>query len=87
LIYTLDGADAASFGLSRNNGRLRTMAAPDGETGSSYAVEVTAPGPSGAAVSIPVTIRGADEDGPAQIAGSGAVAFADAARAIAKAAM
>ncbi len=61
------------------------MATPDYET--SYAVEVTATGPSGVAVSIPVTVHVTGEDGPAQMAGSGAVAFADAARVIAKATM
>ena len=77
LIYTLGGEDAASFGIERNNGQLRTKATLDHEARSSHTVVVTATDPSGAAVSIPVTINIADVDEPAQIAGTGSVDFAE----------
>ena len=67
LIYTLGGADAASFGISRNNGQLKTKAAVDYEARKSYTVLVTATDPSGAANSILVTINVTNEDDPAVI--------------------
>ena len=64
LIYTMDGADAAHFDISRNNGQLKTKAALDYETRNSYTVVVTATDPSGAKDSITVTINVADADDP-----------------------
>ena len=77
LIYTLGGADAASFEVSRNNGQLKTRAPLDYEAQSRYVVIVTATDPSGASTSIPVTINVTDEDDPAQITGSRSVSFAE----------
>ena len=67
LIYMLSGADAASFGISRNDGQLKTKAALNYEARSSYTVVVTATDPSGAMDSIVVTINVTDEDDPAVI--------------------
>ena len=67
LIFTLTGADAASFGISRNSGQLKTKAALNYETRDSYTVVVTATDPSGAMDSIVVTINVTDEDDPAVI--------------------
>ena len=64
LIYTLGGADAAHFSLSRNNGQLKTKAALNYEVRNSYTVVVTATDPSGAADSITVTINVTDVDEP-----------------------
>ena len=77
LVYTLGGADAASFGIARNNGQLKTRAALDHESRSSYTVVVTATDPSGAAAGIPVTINIVDEDEPARIIGSRSMGFAE----------
>ena len=77
LVYTLGGADAASFGIARNNGQLKTRAALDHESRSSYTVEVTATDPSGAAAGIPVTINIVDEDEPARITGGRSMGFAE----------
>ena len=67
LIYTLGGADAASFGISRNDGQLKTKAPLNYEARNTYTVVVTATDPSGAADSILVTINITDEDDPAVI--------------------
>ena len=67
LIYTLTGADAGSFTISRNSGQLKTRAALNYEARSSYTVVVTAIDPSGAMDSIVVTINVTDEDDPAVI--------------------
>ena len=67
LIYTLGGADAASFGIERNNGQLKTSAPLNYEAKSSYTVVVTATDPLGTAASILVTINVTDEDDPAVI--------------------
>ena len=75
LMYTLGGEDAAAFGVSRNDGQLKTRAALDHEARSLYTVVVTATDPSGAAVSIPVTINITDEDEPAQITGFSSIDF------------
>ena len=77
LIYALGGADAASFGISRNNGQLKTKAPLDYEARRSYTVEVTATDPSGAAASILVVIRVSNKDEPAQITGTSAIDFAE----------
>ena len=47
LIYTLTGADAASFRISRNSGQLKTKAALNYEAGDSYTVALTATDPIG----------------------------------------
>ena len=67
LIYTLDGADAASFGISRATGQLMTKAALNYEARDSYTVVVTVTDPFGATDSIVVTINVTDEDDPAVI--------------------
>ena len=77
LVYTLGGADAASFGIARNNGQLKTKAPLDYETKRVYVVEVTATDPSGAAASILVFIGVINENEPAQITGTSAVDFAE----------
>ncbi len=77
LIYTLGGADAASFGISRNNGQLKAMAPLDYEARRSYTVEVTVTDPSGAADSIAVTIRLTNRDEPARITGNSFIDFAE----------
>ncbi len=64
LIYTLSGADARSFGISRNDGQLRTRASLNYERKNSYTVVVTATDPFGAADSIEVTINVTDVDDP-----------------------
>ena len=67
LIYTLSGADAASFDIGRNNGQLSTKAPLNYEARDSYTVVVTATDPFGATGSIAVTINVTDEDDPAEI--------------------
>ncbi len=67
LIYTLRGADAEFFSISRNTGQLMTKAALNYEDRSSYTVLVTATDPFGAMDSIVVTINVTDEDDPAVI--------------------
>ena len=67
LIYTLSGADVASFGVGRNNGQLKTKAPLNYEARNSYTVVVTATDPFGATDSIVVTINVTDEDDPAVI--------------------
>ena len=67
LIYTLVGADATSFRISRNDGQLKTRAPLNYEARNSYTVVVTATDPSGAKDSILVTIDVTDEDDPAVI--------------------
>ena len=56
LTYTLNGTDAASFDIDVATGWLKTKAALDYETKSSYSVTVTATDPSGASDTITVTI-------------------------------
>ena len=67
LIYTLSGADAASFAIGRNNGQLSTKVPLNFEVRNSYSVVVTATDPFGAMDSIVVTIDVTDEDDPAEI--------------------
>ena len=67
LVYTLSGADAASFSIGRNNGQLKTKAPLNYEARNSYTVVVTATDPFGATDSIVVTINVTDEDDPAVI--------------------
>ena len=68
LLYTLGGADAASFSLARDTGQLSTKAKLDFETKDEYMVMVTAMDPSGASDSIMVTIMVTDENDGAVIA-------------------
>ena len=58
--YSLGGADAASFGIVRTSGQLRTRAALDREIKASYTVVVTARDRSGATDTITVTITVTD---------------------------
>ena len=67
LLYTLGGADAASFSIVRSTGQLRTKAKLDYETRDEYMVMVTAMDPSGASDSIMVTINVTDEQDGAVI--------------------
>ena len=77
LIYSLGGADAAFFGISRHNGQLMTKAPLNYEVRRSYTVEVIATDPSGASDIILVTINLTDEDDPAEITGVDSVDFAE----------
>ena len=62
LVYSLGGADAASFNIDRATGQLRTKATLDFETKASYTVTVTATDDVGADDSIEVTITVTDVD-------------------------
>ncbi len=64
LIYTLGGADRASFSISRNTGQLKVKAPLNYEARNIYTVVATATDPFGAADSITVTIEVTDEDDP-----------------------
>ena len=56
LVYTLGGADAASFTIDSTSGQLMTSAALDYDTKSEYMVEVTATDDNDATATIKVTI-------------------------------
>ena len=56
LTYSLEGTDAAAFDIDSTSGQLRTSAALDYETRSSYSVTVVAEDSEGASDSIEVTI-------------------------------
>ena len=60
LTYTLGGTNAASFGIVGSTGQLRTSAALEFETKSTYSVEVTATDPGGLSDTIDVTINVTD---------------------------
>ena len=60
LTYSLSGTDAASFSINSTNGQLRTSAALDYETKSSYTVTVTAYDGNSGADRITVTINVTD---------------------------
>ena len=60
LTYTLGGADAASFGIDGTNGQLRTNAALNYETKTSYAVTITVSDSEGGTDTIEVTIEVTD---------------------------
>lgn len=62
LTYRLGGRDAASFSIDAANGQLRTSAALDFETKSSYSVTVTVSDGNGGSASIAVTITVTDVD-------------------------
>ena len=79
LLYTLGGADAASFGIAKNTGQLKTKAKLDYETKNEYMAVVTATDPSGAIDSIMVTIMVIDGPDDATITlANNAPAFEDA---------
>ena len=69
LIYTLDGADAGFFGISRNTGQLLTKGSLNFEARNSYSVVVTATDPSGASDSIAVTVNVTNVHDPVRITG------------------
>ena len=69
LIYTLGGADASFFSISRNNGQLMTKSSLNFEARNSYGVVVTATDPSGASDSIQVTINVTNVHDPVHITG------------------
>ncbi len=75
LIYTLDGADASFFSISRNNGQIMTKASLNYEARNSYSVVVTATDPSGAADSIDVTINVTNVHDPVHITGVRSVRY------------
>ena len=75
LIYTLAGADASSFDISRNDGQLMTKASLNFEARNSYSVVVTATDPSGASDSIQVTINVTNVHDPVHITGTSRVSY------------
>ena len=64
LTYTLEGADAASFGIDRTTGQLRTSAALDHEAKPSYTLTVKADDERGGTDTIVVTVNVTDVDEP-----------------------
>ena len=62
LTYTLGGTDAASFAIDSTTGQLKTQAALDYETKSSYSVTVSVSEDNGGSDSITVTINVTDVD-------------------------
>ena len=62
LRYTLEGADVGSFGIDSGSGQLRTSAALDHESKSSYAVRVKADDNKGGTATIDVTVNVTDVD-------------------------
>ncbi len=77
LIYTLSGADAAFFDISRNTGQLVTKASLNFEARNRYSVVVTATDPSGASDSIQVTINVINVHDPVTITGVRSVSYAE----------
>ena len=77
MLYTLSGPDAASFGIDREMGQLKTKAALDYETKDTYMVMVVATDPSGAGDSIMVMISVTDENDNAELAGVASVDYAE----------
>ena len=75
LIYTLAGADATFFDISRNTGQLMTKASLNYEARNSYSVVVTATDPSGASDSILVTINVTNVHDPVHITGPRSVRY------------
>ena len=75
LIYTLDGADASFFDISRTTGQLMTKASLNFEARNSYRVMVTATDPSGASDSIQVTINVTNVHDPVHITGPRSVRY------------
>ena len=70
LTYTLEGADAASFGIDRTTGQLRTAAALDHESDPSYQFTVKADDERGGTAMIVVTVNVTDVDEPPQAPGA-----------------
>ena len=70
LTYTLEGADAASFGIDRTTGQLRTSAALDHESDPSYQFTVKADDERGGTATIVVTVNVTDVDEPPQAPGA-----------------
>ena len=65
LTYTLEGTDAASFAIVSTNGRLRTKAALDYETKSSYSVTVKASdGTASDTIAVSIRVIDVAEGGP-----------------------
>ena len=62
LTYSLEGTDAASFGIDGSTGQLSTLAALDFETKTAYTVVVKATDPGGLSDTIDVTINVTDVD-------------------------
>ena len=62
LVYSLGGADAASFDIDSSTGQLQTLAALDYEDKNAYTVVVRATDPSGRYATINVTITVTDVD-------------------------
>ena len=62
LTYALEGPDAAAFAIDAETGQLRTRAALDHETRTSYAVAATVGDGRGGAARIAVTVEVADVD-------------------------
>ncbi|MCY3886915.1 MAG: cadherin domain-containing protein [Chloroflexi bacterium] len=64
LTYTLEGTDAASFGINDGTGQLLTKADLDRETKSTYMVVVRAADPDGlsATISVDITVTDVDEN-------------------------
>ena len=60
LTYSLEGTDAASFGIDGSTGQLRTLAALDFETKTAYTVVVKATDPGGLSDTVDVTINVTD---------------------------
>ena len=60
LTYSLEGTDAASFGIDGSTGQLSTLAALDFETKTAYTVVVKATDPDGLSDTIDVTINVTD---------------------------
>ena len=68
LIYTIGGTDAASFGVDRTTGQLKTRASLDYETKNDYLVTVTASdGVLTASISVTITVIDVDEVPPEPI--------------------
>ena len=77
LAYSLIGADAASLTIGRTSGQIRTKAALDYETKSSYTVTVTATDPDGLSDSATVTITVTDVDEDPVVSGETAIDYAE----------
>ena len=77
LIYTLDGADASFFSISRTTGQLMTKASLNFEARNSYSVVVTATDPSGASDSIQVTVNVTNVHDPVFITGPTRISYAE----------
>ena len=77
LIYTLGGADAGFFDISRDTGQLMTKASLNFEARNRYSVVVTATDPSGAWDSILVTVNVTNVHDPVFITGPTRISYAE----------